>query len=151
MTKKSADCYAAVFNYIKNHVFDLKPAMIMTDWEAGMRCAIRTCFPNSILKGCWYHYCAALRKKLLRFGLHRELKENALARLIKQMMMSLPLLPQEMFEEGYTHTSKIWQRSINFGANSNVFLHIMTTIGFVRYIYLKFDLLFDIAYKIRII
>lgn len=64
MTNKTAECYTAVFNFIKNNIFDLKPAIIMTDWETGLRCAIRTCFPNSTLKGCWYHYCAALRKKV---------------------------------------------------------------------------------------
>lgn len=106
MTSKSADCYTAVFNYIKEYVFDLQPTTIMTimtDWETGMRCAIRTCFPNCALKGCWYHYCAALRKKMLKLGLHSDLKLNANARLIKQMMMSLPLLPSEKFAEGYEH------------------------------------------------
>lgn len=103
MTSKSADCYTAVFNYIKKNVFDLKPAIIMTDWEAGLRSANRTCFPTCILKGCWYHYCTALRKKVLRLGLYDELKSNANSRLIKKMMMSLPLLPPELFEEGYAH------------------------------------------------
>lgn len=107
MTRKTAECYTAVFNYIKKYVFDLKPAIIMTDWESAMRCAIRTSFPGSVLKGCWYHYCAALRKKLISFGLHRLLKKNANARLIKQMMFSLQLLPPEMFEEGYAHVKRL--------------------------------------------
>lgn len=92
----------------------------MTDWESGMRCAIRTVFPDSVLNGCWYHYCAALRKKLISFGLYGLLKKNANARLIKQMMLSLPLLPHEMFEEGYAHV-KLLAKEYQLGNKFKLF------------------------------
>lgn len=135
MTKKSSDCYEAVFNFIRNQIFDLKPAIIMTDWEAGMRCAIRRTFPDCALKGCWYHYCAAIRKKLISLGLRHELKKNAKARITKQMIMSLPLLPNEKFDEGYayikslTKEHKLWKKFENFFAYYDSYWICQVTFG----------------------
>lgn len=95
MTKKTTECYMAIFNLIEKSVFKLEPSGIMTDFEAGLRSALRTCYPKAILRGCWYHYCAAVRKKMFKIGLHRELETNADARMLKQLVMSLPLLPSE--------------------------------------------------------
>lgn len=103
MSSRKAECYAAVFNFIDEKIFKLEPSSIMTDWEAGMRKALRSCYPNAMLRGCWYHYCAAIRKKCLTLGLHGTLQSCANARFIKQQIMSLPLLPTEHFECGYAY------------------------------------------------
>lgn len=103
MSNRKAQSYEAVFNFIENRIFKLKPKGLMTDWEAGMRNALRKCYPEATLRGCWYHFCAAIRKKCLVIGLHSILKCNADARLIKKLITSLPLLPPENFEEGYAH------------------------------------------------
>lgn len=103
MSNKSAECYTAAFNFIEKSIFKLEPANIMTDWELGMRSAIRKCYPKATLRGCWFHYCSAIRKKLLKLGLHFDLKISADARMIKKMIMSLPLLPSEKFAEGYEY------------------------------------------------
>lgn len=101
MTRKTTECYAAVLEFIENRVFQLKPSEIITDFEEGMRIAIRNQYPNTILRGCWFHYCAAIRKKCLKLGLHSLLKSNDDAKIIKKELMSIPLLPIESIEEGY--------------------------------------------------
>lgn len=103
MSNRKTKTYKAVFEYIEKNVFKLKPTEIITDWEAGMRNALRFCYPSAILRGCWYHYCAAIRKKFLKLGLHFLLVSDYNARFIKQQIMSLPLLPPENFETGYAH------------------------------------------------
>lgn len=103
MSHKSEICYKAVFTFIQKTVFKLEPAEVITDFEAGLSNAIKNCYPNIRLRGCWYHICAALRKKRMKLGLHTLLKLSQYARAIKKMLMSLPLLPAEHFEEGYKH------------------------------------------------
>lgn len=56
MTSKSKECYAAVFKYIEEHVFEMQPDEIITDFEEGLmlNCAdagtIIVCvFTNSLL------------------------------------------------------------------------------------------------------
>lgn len=78
----------------------------ITDFEQSMRNALQIIFPNVLLRGCWYHFCAALRKKHLKFGMNALLKENVLAKQIQKMLMSLPLLPKENFYEGYGHIKR---------------------------------------------
>lgn len=103
MTRKTTECYSHVFRFIEEKAFfKLEPTEIITDFELGMRKAIRECYPAATLHGCWYHYNAALRKKMLQNGLHRLMEENPEAQMIKKMMMALPLLPSKHFEAGYS-------------------------------------------------
>lgn len=107
MSSRKTESYEAVFKYIEDNVFKLEPSGLMTDWEAGMRKALRICFPNADLRGCWFHYCQAIRKKFAKLGLHYTLVSSMDARMVKQAIMALPLLPPEKFEEGYDHIKDI--------------------------------------------
>lgn len=117
MSSKTAVCYEAIFKFIEAKVFKLEPGEFVTDFELGMRSAINKCYPEVPLRGCWYHFCAALRKKLLKLGLHNLLKSSSLARIIKKQLMSIPLLPVEYFKEGYDHikrSAENWNLSASF-------------------------------------
>lgn len=81
----------------------LEPDEIITDFETGLRHAIRKIFPGVRLRGCWFHYCAAVRKKLLVLLSSNFFKTSRWARIIKRQIMCLPLLPNENFHEGYEH------------------------------------------------
>lgn len=116
MTRKTTECYSSVFKYIEEK-FQLGPGEIITDFEQAMRKALHERYPDTVLRGCWYHYCAALRKNHLKLGLNKLLKENSNAKQIKKMLMSLPLLPPENFKEGYEHIkylAKDWNLSKAF-------------------------------------
>lgn len=110
MSKRTAESYQAVFEYIEQNVFQLEPASLMTDWELGMRKALKICYPGSILRGCWFHFCSSLRKKFLNLGLYSILKSCNNAKMIAQQFMSLPLLPKENFEEGLKHIKNVIQQ-----------------------------------------
>lgn len=101
MSNRTSACYQAVFKYIQKNVFKLQPNEIITDFETGMRHAIRAQFPNVRLRGCWYHYCAAIRKRLLLYKLGKFIKSDNRAFDIKRQIMNLPLLPADRFIEGY--------------------------------------------------
>lgn len=112
MTRKTTAAYAAVFKYIEGNVFKLKPARFMTDFEGGMRKAINDCYPNVVLLGCWYHYCAAVRSKARSLGLHNILKNNWNAMTIYKKLLSLPLLTSDKIIDGFM---LIEQETINLG------------------------------------
>lgn len=107
MSGKDAELYKEVFDYIEEKVFALNPASFMTDFEAGMRKAIVEKWKNAKLHGCWYHYCAAVRRRIGSLHLFRLLAENDDAMEIYRQLLSLPLLPAEMIEEGYISIKKL--------------------------------------------
>lgn len=100
MTSKSQESYAALFKYIEEHVFEMHPDEIITDFEDGLRAAIKEQWADVILRGCWYHYCVCICKQFLKLGLGQLLKKNANARRLKNMILCLPLLPAEIFDQG---------------------------------------------------
>lgn len=53
MNSKKQKCYEAVFRYIEEKVINLNPKSFHTDYEAGLRGALRTTYSNVQLKGCW--------------------------------------------------------------------------------------------------
>lgn len=103
MSNRKAECYEDVFRFIEEKVFKLEPAEFITDFEHAMRKAIGKCFKGTTLRGCWYHYCTALRKNALRLGMHPLLKKNSIARLIYHQLMSLPLLPPDEILSGHAY------------------------------------------------
>lgn len=117
MSKRTSACYQSVFKKIEQKVLKLEPDELITDFESGLRHAIRKRFPTARLRGCWYHYCAALRKRLVRLGLQKLFKSNQQAKAIKKQLMCLPLLPAENFKEGYEcikQKANVWGLSDRF-------------------------------------
>lgn len=106
MTSKSNNCYSSVFKYIEKNIFELKPNAIITDCEGGMRKALRSCYPNAILRLCWYHFCCSVCRNMNSLGLNKLLRWNQNARMIKSKLLCLPLLPERSFYEGYEHIKK---------------------------------------------
>lgn len=102
MTRKTAEAYRAVFKYIEEELaFEFAPSEFMTDYEDGLRLAIRQQWPNVRIRGCWFHLKRAVNKKCVYFGLKKCLQNNANARTLKSMLVNVPLLPENRIQEGY--------------------------------------------------
>lgn len=101
MTDKKASTYQKVFEYIEDNVFKLQPAQFMADFEAGLRKAISSYFPGVPLYGCWYHYCAAIRRRLMTLNMHRLITDDPAGFMIYRMLLSLPLLPRDRILDGF--------------------------------------------------
>lgn len=101
MSGKSGELYKQVFDFIEKNLFKLKPAKFMADFEAGLRNAINEFYPDAVLCGCWFHFCAAVRRKFLSLQLHDLIKEVPAAKKIYRKILSLPLLPAELILNGY--------------------------------------------------
>lgn len=98
MTRKTAKSYTAVFEFIEKNIFRLKPYEFMTDFEDGMRLAIKNRWPKAKIRGCWFHLSRAVERRYRKLGL-RKLR-NRKAILIKKMLKNIPLLPENMIEAG---------------------------------------------------
>lgn len=107
MSNKTCACYTAVFKYIEKEIFQLEATEFMTDFEGGLRKALAKVYPNAQIRGCWFHYCKALRKKSRALGLESLHKKNANAAMILKELMSLPLLPSEKFVEGFDQIKRL--------------------------------------------
>lgn len=102
MSGKSAALYEEVFKYIELKLFHLQPSQFMVDFEAGLRKAIRNIYGIVVqIHGCWYHFCAAIRRKLLKLELYQLTINNPIACFIYRSMLNLPLLPPELLLDGY--------------------------------------------------
>lgn len=82
-----------MFQYIENNVFQLNPKSFMTDFETGLRSALRHVYPDSEVKGCHFHYCQAIRKNASKMpNFFSSLYLNDTANVIYHKMLALPLL-----------------------------------------------------------
>lgn len=130
MTRKTAEAYRAVFKCIEERLFELKPAEFMTDYEEGMRSAIKKHWPNVVIRGCLFHFDRAIQRKCNSFGLMRTLKKNFNARKIRGMLMSIPLLAANQIEEGYGHIRKFaLRKKLNDRFGSVIYFLILRDIG----------------------
>lgn len=102
MSRKTSDLYIEVLKYIETNIFEMKPSNFMLDFEMGMRKAIKEVYPYATLNGCWFHYCSAIRRKMIKLGFCKQIKNTTSnVRFIYRMIHALPLLPSGMFLNGY--------------------------------------------------
>lgn len=101
MTRKTAESYFAVFKFIEEKLFKFEPTEMMTDYEEGLRLAIKNRWPNTRIRGCLWHYKRAINKKCKSMGMTSLFKHNKHARKIKTMLSNLPLLPEHLLIKGY--------------------------------------------------
>ena len=53
MDKKTKNAYEGLSKYIKNNIFDMEPAIVITDYEQALRNVLQMVFPNATHVGCW--------------------------------------------------------------------------------------------------
>lgn len=123
MTRRTTAIYADVFRFIEKRIFKMKPAEFITDFESAMRKAIRLRYRKAVLRGCWYHYSAAIRRKMIKLKLFGLLKHNYKARAIKVMIQGLPLLPSEFFDQGYKYVKRLAHEWNLFAKFRNFFVY----------------------------
>ena len=78
MSSKSEELYNEVFNQfikfikIKSNIESFENLKVMCDFEIPLRRAIKNSFKNSILEGCYFHYCKAIWKKIKKLSLFKK-------------------------------------------------------------------------------
>lgn len=120
-TRKTEECYTAVFKFITKKLFKMRPNLVMVDYENGLRASIRKCWPRVQIRGCWFHYCKAINRRCRKHNMTKLLKKNSGAKKIKKALMSLPLLPEDKIIEGYESIKKLARKKRLFKRFSSIF------------------------------
>lgn len=75
MKYKYEICYVNLFENLKimlyeNHIdIDFSKIYLMTDFERALRNALKKCFPDSNILGCYFHYIKSIESKFKEYGL----------------------------------------------------------------------------------
>jgi hypothetical protein len=64
MANRTEASYVKVLNELKNLQANLNPSSIMTDFEKASINAFKITFPNASNRGCFFHFCQCIYKKL---------------------------------------------------------------------------------------
>lgn len=100
MTKKTRKAYEHAFQFIDANLFKFEASTFHTDYEMGLRKALRNVFPAASLKGCWFHYCQAMRRKTQTIKKFCTIvKNDEECNKWYRKFLSLPLANPEQIEE----------------------------------------------------
>ena len=100
LTKHKAKVvYDEIFNIIKN--LGVRVRLFMSDYEKATRSSFRNVFEGITIKGCWFHYCQSLVKKVkdLKFG--KEYTTNTEINELIRLFFSLAFVPPENINDYY--------------------------------------------------
>lgn len=145
MTHKTSEIYTAVFRYIEENILNTKPTIAMTDYEDGLRKAIKECWSNVDLRGCWWHHKRAVHRKCISFGMAKLFNRSAGARLIKRMLTNIPLLPKESIREGFDNVVEYARQTNLFTSFQKVFAYYEQY--WLNQVYLFFTLPTDLDHR----
>ena len=119
LNAKSEEIYNEVFEKIivlvKSHtnLKSFKDIKIMSDFEIGLRRAIKNKFEDCLLDGCYFHYCKAIWKKIKKLNLFKKkLRYNTI--IIVFCMKAYPFIKDDKKENFY---NKMEVYCNNLGAN----------------------------------
>lgn len=91
----------------------------MTDYEKGLRKSVREKFPKTDLRGCWFHYCKAIRSKFIELGMRPLISRHSEASKYYRQIKNLPLLPATDIESGFSYIEKEIKRNGLYGVFEN--------------------------------
>ena len=88
------ELYLEVFKFMKEKI-GCNPSVVITDFEAASRTAIREIWCTCLLKGCLFHYVQSLMRRLGELHLKNEYSHNYEFNAIIREYFALPFVPKE--------------------------------------------------------
>lgn len=120
MQNRKQKLYAKVFKYLRD-IHQIQPSIVMMDFEKASRNAAKLIWKTASIRGCWFHFCQALRRKAMKIPkLARKLQKDKITKVIVHMFMALALLPLSSIREGliqiirFQKKKKLYQSFFSF-------------------------------------
>ena len=96
MQSKNFESYDLIFSYLSSFIKADNVELVMSDYEAASRKAVKKNFPTAKIEGCLFHYMAAISKMRRKLEL-----PNKFMDVVKKMQV-LPLLPENFIASAFT-------------------------------------------------
>ncbi|KAL3691494.1 hypothetical protein R1sor_005145 [Riccia sorocarpa] len=104
MSNKDREAYISLFRNLKDLVVRrgrrFSSQQILSDFESGLIPAIRDEFPQSLHRGCYFHFTQAIWRKVQQLGLSTVYTNNESVRGRIRQLMALGFLPVARVPEG---------------------------------------------------
>ncbi|XP_068245328.1 uncharacterized protein [Palaemon carinicauda] len=98
---KSQTTYSNLLEQIKLLKHDLAPKTIMVDFEIGMIKSLQLAFPQSEIKGCFFHLCQSLYRKVQSCGFQQRYLDDKEFSIATKMIAALALVPSSDVEKSF--------------------------------------------------
>ncbi|XP_021368928.1 uncharacterized protein LOC110460379 [Mizuhopecten yessoensis] len=99
--------YQRLFEIVKtaaaNNNTPLNPTTTFLDFESSARNAAETVFPQASIKGCLFHYCNRIWRKVQKLGLADQYTNDNLLNLHIRRASALPLVPINQVDDVWFH------------------------------------------------
>jgi len=95
MTDRTKQSYIEILNVLKRFEPDLNPSSIMIDFEQPFILAFKDVFPNSEIKGCFFHFQQCIWRKIQENGLQNMYAEDAEFSLQIRHLCALAFVPMD--------------------------------------------------------
>ena len=95
---------------VTGHIFS--PTMVISDFENSLLIAVQTELRNARVKGCYFHFCQSLWRKIQNLGLARHYVRHVRLRRCLRKLMALAYLPVLLVRLHTLVTSASTQRLI---------------------------------------
>lgn len=99
LPNKKQESYEVFFNLIKSQIPEFNPEYITTDFELGMMNAIEKIHPNSVSRGCLFHFSQAVWRHAKKHGLTKSKLYKAHVR----HCIALSYVPIEYRNDGWLY------------------------------------------------
>ncbi|KAJ6642696.1 hypothetical protein Bhyg_07650, partial [Pseudolycoriella hygida] len=119
LTRKTQAAYMHLFKQLQSK-WKLTPMTITTDYERGLRNALRMHYPSAELVGCWFHFIQAIRKRASKIsGFMTFLKTDSSAKKLYRKFYNIPLLKDDKINIAF---ELLKQEASSFGTRFNEFI-----------------------------
>ena len=97
LPNKTRETYERVFELLKQKCADLDiefhPTSVMSDFELAIIQAIQLAFPQTIPKGCYFHFCQCLTRQVQALGMQVRYREEQEIRTFIRKTAALAFVP----------------------------------------------------------
>lgn len=93
LQKKTMGTYNRMFDIMKSLLPNSAPQKVLVDFEKACMNAVRIAFPNAEVKGCYFHLCQSLVRKVNSVELKAEFQSDIEMRLKLKSLAALTFVP----------------------------------------------------------
>ena len=107
LTSRKKENYCRLLRLIKEKAtengFDFNPTKIIIDFERATIAAIHEILPNTVVRGCFFHYAQCVWRKVQELGLSTLYREDKGVKTWIRRAAAMPLVPIDNIEDVFLH------------------------------------------------